>query len=394
MGAYSTEAEFHPAGDVVEATIPVLRPLLPSAEQLLPYLRRVDATRVYTSWGPLALELEERLCRRFSLPVGGVVSAGSGTSALTAAILTAAGRAAGGRRLAIVPALTFVATAVAAESCGYTLQIADVDPETWQLDPERVASRADLDELGIVIPVAPFGRPVPQAPWLDFRKRTGIPVVIDGAATFETAVGQKGILGELPVAMSCHATKAFATGEGGCVASTETGMVEQIGQALNFGFSGSRDSATPSVNGKMSEYHAAVGLAELDEWKAKEDATVRILDLYRESFGRLGLGDRLICGPDVASTYVLFRARTRREANDVAASLTESGVSHRLWYGEGLHTHTHYESSWFDPLPVTQELAPRLLGLPFAVDLDERALARIGAAVAHGVTRSANVRLP
>ena len=97
MNAHSTEAEFAPAGNQVEPTIPVLRPRLPSAEQLLPYLRRIDATRVYTSWGPLALELEERLCRRFSLPRGGVVSAGSGTSALTAAILTAAGRATGGR---------------------------------------------------------------------------------------------------------------------------------------------------------------------------------------------------------------------------------------------------------------------------------------------------------
>ena len=187
MDAYSTEAELDAAGDQVERMIPVLRPRLPSAEQLLPYLRRIDATRIYTSWGPLALELEERLCRRFSLPVGGVVSASSGTSALTAAILTAAGRAAGQRGLAIVPALTFVATAAAAEACGYTVRIVDVDPETWQLDPERMAARTDLDEVGIVIPVAPFGRPVPQTAWLEFRERTGIPVVIDGAATFETA---------------------------------------------------------------------------------------------------------------------------------------------------------------------------------------------------------------
>jgi dTDP-4-amino-4,6-dideoxygalactose transaminase len=385
MGAYSTEAEFHPAGDVVEETIPVLRPHLPSAEKLLPHLRRIDATRVYTSWGPLALELEERLCRRFSLPPGGVVSAGSGTSALTAAILTAAGRAAGGRRLAIVPALTFVATAAAAESCGYTLQIADVDPETWQLDGERVAARADLDEVAIVIPVAPFGRPVPQTPWLEFREQTGIPVVIDGAATFEAAAGQEGILGELPVAMSFHATKAFATGEGGCVASTETGTVERIGQALNFGFSGSRDSATPSLNGKLSEYHAAVGLAELEEWDARQAAMARVLDLYRERFNRLGLEDRLVCGPEVASIYVLFQARTQLEANDVAASLAEEGVSHRLWYGGGLQTHTHYAKYSSDPLPVTRELAPRVVGLPFAVDLDERAVARIGAAVAHGL---------
>ncbi len=42
-----------------------------------------------------------------------------------------------------------------------------------------------------MIPVAPFGRPVPQTAWLEFRERTGIPVVIDGAATFETAAGQR-----------------------------------------------------------------------------------------------------------------------------------------------------------------------------------------------------------
>ena len=350
MNTHSTEAELDPSVDQLEAPIPVLRPCLPSAERLLPYLRRIDATRVYTSWGPLALELEERLCRRFSLPPGGVVSAGSGTSALTAAILTAAGRAAGGRRLAIVPALTFVATGVAAESCGYTLRIADVDPATWQLDPERVAARADLDEVAIVIPVAPFGRPVPQTAWLEFRERTGIPVVIDGAATFEAAaLRPERILGELPVAMSFHATKAFATGEGGCVASTDTSVVEQVGQALNFGFSGSRDSATPSLNGRLSEYHAAVGLAELEQWDAKQEATARVLDLYRARFDRLGLAGRLVCGPEVASPYVLFQARTQLEANDVAASLAEDGVSHRLWYGRGLQAHAQYA----EPAPLT-----------------------------------------
>src|SRR3954447_25841405 len=106
MDTYSTEAQLDVAGEQVAGMIPVLRPRLPSAEQLLPYLRRIDATRIYTSWGPLALELEQHLCRRFSLPVGGVVSASSGTSALTAAILTAAGRAAGQRRIALVPAFT------------------------------------------------------------------------------------------------------------------------------------------------------------------------------------------------------------------------------------------------------------------------------------------------
>jgi dTDP-4-amino-4,6-dideoxygalactose transaminase len=135
----------------------------------------------------------------------------------------------------------------------------------------------------------------------------------------------------------------------------------------------------------LSEYHAAVGLAELEEWNVKQKATARVLDLYRKNFNSLGLADRLVCGPEVASIYVLFQARTQREANDVAESLAQDGVSHRVWYGGGLQTHTHYAGCSSDPLPVTEELAPRLLGLPFAIDLDERAVERIGAAIARGV---------
>ena len=112
-----------------------------------------------------------------------------------------------------------------------------------------------------------------------------------------------------------------------------------------------------------------------------------VLDLYRKSFSRLGLADRLVCGPELASIYVLFRAKTQLEANEVAASLAEDGVSHRLWYGGGLQTHTRYAGCSSDPLPVAEELAPRLLGLPFSVDLDERAVERIGTAVTHGLER-------
>ena len=60
--------------------IPVLRPLLPTAERLLPYLSRIDASRCYTNWGPLVSEFEGRLARHFRVPRHGVVSASSGTA--------------------------------------------------------------------------------------------------------------------------------------------------------------------------------------------------------------------------------------------------------------------------------------------------------------------------
>src|ERR1019366_10315163 len=95
-----------------------------------------------------------------------------------------------------------------------------------------------------------------------FVVRTGVAASFAGVANKADA-----FLGNIPVALSLHATKCFATGEGGAVVSHNTDLVARASQTLNFGSSGSRDSRTPSTNGKMSEYHAAVGLAELDGWE-------------------------------------------------------------------------------------------------------------------------------
>src|SRR5207245_1695241 len=104
-----------------------------------------------------------------------------------------------------------------------------------------------------VIPVAPFGRGLQQNAWRAFRQRTGVAVVIDGAASFEAFERdpQAG-LGEVPVAFSFHATKSFACGEGGAVASTDLALVRDVMRALNFGFLNSRDSCSASINGKLS----------------------------------------------------------------------------------------------------------------------------------------------
>ena len=291
--------------------IPVLRPRLPPAERLLPYLQRIDATRIYTNWGPLSSEFEGRLARTLSLPDGGVVSASSGTSALVGAILAAAGRA-DRKPLALIPAFTFVATATAAQQCGYQPYFADVDPESWALQPDDALRCAALDQVGLVIPVAPFGRPVPQATWDEFQARTGIPVVIDGAASFEGLIeASERCLGRIPVALSFHATKSFATGEGGCVALNDVTKGERVTQALNFGFRVGRDSEIAHINGKLSEYHAAVGLAALDCWPETHASMRAVADAYRDELSGTGLAGRLMAAPDVGSQLRLAVVRQR-----------------------------------------------------------------------------------
>jgi dTDP-4-amino-4,6-dideoxygalactose transaminase len=366
--------------------IPVQRPLLPHADRLLPYLRRIDATRTYSNWGPLADDLERRLEVHFGLPEHGVVSASSGTAALVGAVLGIAGRAASARPLALIPAYTFVATALAVELCGYRPYLVDVDPRTWLLDPAALRNRAGLDLVGLVVPVASFGRPVPQDPWIAFRRETGIPVAIDGGASFEGAAGEpRRFLGDIPTAFSFHATKSFGTGEGGCIATTDALASKRITQALNFGFYEARDCESPSTNGKMSEYHAAVGLAELEGWTAKRDALQSVAEHYRVRLARAGLGDRFVGAPDVAGCYALFHSADAAEARHVRGALDRSRVEYRLWYGQGLLSQAYFSDLPHDALDVTGELAPRIIGLPVAPDLSPEAIDTVVSALRAGV---------
>ena len=367
-------------------TIPVLRPLLPQADRLLPYLRRIDASRIYTNWGPLASELECRLSGQFGLTDGGVVSASSGTSALIGAILASAGRASSDRPFAIVPAFTFVATAVAVEQCGYRPYLVDVDADAWTLSPDRIDDHPILDRTGLVVAVAAFGRPVPQRSWLAFRQRTGIPVVIDGAASFEGASDDpQTFIGDVPVTLSFHATKTFSTGEGGCVATTDSRVSRLVTESLNFGFFANRESRVASTNGKMSEYHAAIGLAELDDWPAKRKAFRAMADRYRQELTSAGLGDRCVLAPDVAGCYALFRCGDGDEAATIQESLTERNVNFRLWYGNGLLRQPHFHGLSHDGLEVTDHVAPLILGLPMAIDLRAEEVGRVVQALRNGV---------
>lgn len=362
--------------------VPAYRPELPNAEALLPYLRRIDASRIYSNHGPLVAELETRLGTALQRPYS-VLAAASGWAALVAGVLATAGRATPGRDLALCPAYTFVATGAAVQQCGYRPYLLDVDRQSWQLDPERVAAHPLLERVGVVVPVAPLGRPIAVHRWEAFQRDTGIPVVIDAAASMESVLNDPSeYLGAVAVALSFHATKVFATGEGGALIAGRPALLEAALRCLNFGFLGSRDSYAPSINGKMSEYHAAVGLAGLDRWPQHLAALQAVASAYRQCFDEAGLHSRCHVAPAVASNYAVFECRDAAQAQAMAAALQADAVESRLWYGSGLHRQPIFSDVGRDPLPVTDDLAPRLLGLPVAPDLPAQTVARIVAVVA------------
>jgi dTDP-4-amino-4,6-dideoxygalactose transaminase len=369
--------------------IPVYRPRLPSAEALHPYLLTLDDTRRYSNFGPLERRFAARISRLLGSDAPITATAASGMAALIGAILAHAGRPSARRRLCLCPGYTFVATAAAVEQCGYQLHFIDVDEATWLPHPDELMTHRMLPEVGLVVPVAAYGRAVPQDAWRRFQELTGIPVVIDGAAALESlSDSPQACVGSIPVALSFHATKVFGTGEGGAVLTTDYDLLMRSIQAMNFGFLESRRAETAGFNGKMSEYHAAVGLAELDGWNEKRLAYARAAALYRDAVSRHGLGARVIMTPLIASCYVLYKAASGTEAQSVTAALTEAGSEHRYWYGAGLHREPYFAEAARDPLPGVESLAPRLIGLPIAPDLTSSEIDRIVAAVARGRDRA------
>ena len=139
--------------------------------------------------------------------------------------------------------------------------IVDVDPASWALEPlaARKFLRHSPGPVSAVIPVSPFGDPIDFAAWRLFRDETGLAVVIDAAAMFDTIRAES-----VPAVISLHATKVLGVGEGGFVIGTDTSLIQELQKRANFGFRDSREATVRSFNGKMSEYAAAVGLAALD----------------------------------------------------------------------------------------------------------------------------------
>jgi len=362
--------------------LPVLRPRLPSAECLLPYLQRIDRTRVYSNHGPLLSSFQNRLTNYLQLPAGSMTCTSSGTMAVVGAILAATGRASSKRPFAIIPAFTFVATAVAVQQCGYEPYVTDVDAKSWMLDPHALANHPLLHKVGVVVPVAPFGRPVPQGPWNEFHRRTSIPVVIDGAASFDTIMhAPEEYLGDIPVTLSFHATKSFGTGEGGAVASTSVEFSQRVERCLNFGFYGGRDSCTASTNGKMSEYSAAVGLAELDQWEAKYMALSSVASQYQAAMDSVQLAHFLCVHPTISTCYALLVGRTSEDAERAMRDLDQNDIDCRRWYGAGVQSHAYFSNLSRDRLDVTSTILPRVIGLPVAPDLAETDIHRVVAAL-------------
>lgn len=344
--------------------IPILRPLLPSAEKLAPYLRAVDQSRVYSNFGPHACALEGRLASHYGLEDETITTVANATLGLALA-LVAQDVPAGS--LCVMPAWTFTASMNAAILAGMVPFFADVDAATWALDPHAIEKEIAQapGKVGGVMVVAPFGRPIDYQAWDGFKRRSGLPVVIDAAAAFDSLQ-----VGETPAVVSLHATKVIGIGEGGFVACRDASIVRSVRQRSNFGFLGARTAALPGMNAKLSEYHAAVGLAALEAWPQTRAAWMAVASAYRQELGR---SNRISLQPGFGETWVSSTCIVTVD-EEVSARIQErlaaAGIETRLWWGRGAHEQPAAADFPRARVPVTERLARATFGIPFYRDIE------------------------
>ncbi|MDF3936909.1 DegT/DnrJ/EryC1/StrS family aminotransferase [Pseudomonas citronellolis] len=349
--------------------IKLMVPELPKVEQILPYWQQIDENRWYTNFGPLVDELENRLARTFSREPAQVhvVSMANGTSALQIALEGLKLRK-GGRVL--VPALTFVATATAIIRAGLVPLICDVDPHNWLLTPEIARSYLKDGPFEAVMPVSTYGCPQNVAAWDMFTAETGIPVVVDAAGAW----GNQQVGLTTKVAFSLHATKSLGGAEGGLIASRHHAYAESVRSLSNFGIDARSGGLVfeAGENGKMSEYHAAVVLAALDNWPAVSRARVDLHQRYLALLGERLPGLSFQSKP-ADGVYSLLPVLMPEGVSARALQLQLLGlnIETRRWYCPPLHGHPAFQAFVGGDMPVVDQLAERLLGLPFHLSLGD-----------------------
>jgi len=348
-----------------------MRPKLPPAKRLLPYLARIDDSRIYSNYGPLVLELESRLADHFGAQSRSVVTVANGTLGLTLALLAQGARSG---TLCMMPAWTFVASPHAAQLAGLVPFFVDVELTSWALDPQEARRALSMapGPVGAVMAVAPFGRPVDFAAWDAFRSSTGLPVVIDAAAGFDSVRPA-----ETPAVVSLHATKSLGVGEGGFVLCQDRSIIDGIRARANFGFYGSREARFPSCNAKLSEYHAAVAHAALDEWDQTRREWLAAAARYRERLALSGVARVQDAFGDAWVSSVCVVRLQGHEADWAEQELSKSGIETRRWWGSGAHAHPMALQLPRTPLPVTEQLARSTIGLPLHRDLPLREIDRV-----------------
>ena len=276
----------------------------------------------------------------------------------------------------ITAANTFIATALAISNCGARPVLVDIDPETYNLDPNLLET-AVSPATRAIIPVHLYGHPADMDPILAVARKHGLKVIEDAAQAHGARYkGRRaGSLGDAAAFSFYPGKNLGAYGDGGAVVTNDAALADQVRLLRNLGQRVKYHHLVKGYNRRLDTIQAAVlqvKLAYLDEWNASRR---RAAAVYREM-----LADLPLITPRAARwaepVYHLFVIRTQNR-DAMSRYLQEGGIATGMHYPIPIHLQPAYKELGYGEgaFPVTEAYAQEILSLPMYPELTDGMIA-------------------
>lgn len=328
--------------------LPLVRPTIPDIPGLAQRLQSILESGILTNHRTVR-ELEERVAERCQ--VAHVVAVNSCTQGLMLTL-----RALGATGRVVMPSFTFAASAHAVHWVGGRPDWAEVDPRTMTLDPDD--ADALVEGAAAMTATHVYGAPCRVEELQAVADRAGIPLVYDSAHALGSRRGGVpcGGFGTAEV-FSMSPTKVAVAGEGGLVATDDEGLAAEVRLGREYGNPGTYDCEFAGLNARMSELHAAVGLASLQGLDERIAYRNELVGQFKDATaGVAGLAFQDVPPEDVSTykdlTLVVDEDRFGMTAEQVGRALKAEGIDSRRYYFPPIHQQKAYAH-----LPRTRELA-------------------------------------
>ena len=353
----------------MEDKIPVTQPFLPPREEYESFLADIWDRNWLTNNGPLVQELENELMNYLGVEELSLVS--NGTIALQIAM-----KALDLQGEIITTPFSYIATTSSIVWENYTPVFVDIDPDTFNLDPQKI-EEAITPQTSAIIATHVYGNPCDIESIQAIADRHGLKVIYDAAHCFGTKYKGQSIFnfGDISTC-SFHATKLFHTVEGGAIVTDNPDLRQKINLMRNFGHDGLNNFTGVGINGKNSELHAAMGLVNLryiDSVLAQRKELSKFYDHY--------LKDVDVSKPSIQShaeynfSYYPVLFNSEEQLTKVQARLTKANIQTRRYFYPLLSDLDYVDGK--NATPVANRISKQILCLPFYHELSEKTIGKI-----------------
>ena len=359
--------------------IPLARPVIGDREREL--VDEVLRSR-QLSLGPTVTRFERMWAERIGTKHA--VACSSGTAGLHCC-LHALGLGPGDE--VITSSFSFVASANVILYTGATPMFAEVDPLTFNMDPAAVEAAITPRTKAILI-VDIFGYPADVPALVDIAKRHGLGIVEDACQSIDGDLnGRKlGTFGH-PAVFGFYANKQLTTAEGGVVLTDDDDLYTLLKSLTNQGRSDDGAWLVHSrlgFNYRLSDVHAAIGVAQLERLDWMQDARARIADMYQQRMEHVEGVTPMYEGPQRRSWFVYApRLDADLDRDAIIGRLEAEGVSAKP-YLPCIHLQPYYrEAHGHGPgeLPITEAISASTIALPFFCEMTEEQVDRVCSAL-------------